>query len=241
MDTQHVTFPFTDDRARSIGYLITTSEIDMVPATDDRQYTYDLAPGHYFVLDGHYTVNSKPYGVSPPQKLFHSASSRRFAIDTMVADARDRAFNKTPEGSRLMAERRHQRHANRSTSRKSTTADKLARRQAKETEAANKIPNIEAEIQVLLDNADFMEYLKTHPWPHVIPGPPSMSLTAYDHIVEYSAKQIDHIYKYNNHDDPKQVQLGVLKNMLQMLKEQVRRFSKGLPPESATFLKFFGR
>lgn len=42
VDTQHVTFSFTDGHGRSIGYLITTSEIDMVPATDDRQSTFGV-------------------------------------------------------------------------------------------------------------------------------------------------------------------------------------------------------
>jgi hypothetical protein len=241
LEAQHVSFGMTDTRGRSMGYLIETSEIELVPASEeDIYYTFSLEPGHYFLLRGQYTVDQKPYGVSTNPKFFPSDSMRRFAIEPMLYDARSRAYNKTSEGYKQLTERRHQRYKKAALKRSSTASDKTARRAVKEVEAAARIPAIEAKIQAFLDDANFMDYLKAHPWPHVIPGPPSMKLTTWDHIVARSVQHIDTIRNASQAEDLHARHLDELKLMLQMLKEQAKRFSKGLPPESATLRKFFG-
>ena len=247
VEEKHIDFGFNDLKGRRIGALLYTSQIDLVEYDNTPtesgivHYPIPMEPGHYYTFQAQHTRNGKPYGVSTPRKIFARPQHLDFAARKYLDDAISRArTNNTREGIESMSQRRHEKYQRRPAQEAKKVA-RLTKQQNKESEAAAKIPIVEAEIQVLLDNAGFMEYLKSHPWPHVIPGPPSMSLTAYDHIVEYSAKQIDHICKYKNHDNPKEVHLGVLKNMLQMLKEQVRRFAKGLPPESATFIKFFGR
>jgi hypothetical protein len=242
VDTQHVTFAFTDDQGRSIGYLVTTSEIDMVPTSSDAIYVHPIAPGHYFALDGHYTVKGKPYGVSPLRKLFRSANSRSLAIDTILTEASDRAFSKTREGLRLMKERRQARLQARLSNPKLSTkkADKITRRNAKEAEAAAKIPAIEAEVQAFLNDSNLMEYLASHPWPLVIPGPPSMDYTAYTHIVTKGLRRIEYALTLRPSERPKASQLSELKNMLRVLKEQAIRIGQRLPPDSPSDRKLLG-
>jgi hypothetical protein len=250
-ESQHVTFGFTDDRGRAVGYLITTSEIDLVPAPHDHKprawnekfpfgdHTFYYPPGHYYFLACNYTVNQRPYGVAPTLKMFSSASVRRFAIDRAVAAAKDRAFNKTREGRRLMDERRQER---RSSAPKLSTkdADKRARREAKEAEAAAQIRSVEAEVQVYLDNPKLMDYLNAHPWPLVIPGPPSMNYTAFTHIVEKPMNSIKYVRTYRDQDRPKAAELGYLKTMLRLLNEQTKRLAQGLSPDSMTDRKLLG-
>jgi hypothetical protein len=236
---QHVDFGLKDTRGRSIGYLITTSEVDFVPASHRLVYTHDMAPGHYFVLDPHYTANGKLYGISAPRRYFPSAISRSFAIDKIVEEARSRAYDKTTEGSRQLSERRKARFA-RSSKMSTKEADKATRREAKEAEAAAKIPAIEAEVQAFLDDSNLMEYLASHPWPLVIPGPPSMDYTAYTHIVTQGLRRIEYALTLRPSDRPKASQLSELKNMLRVLKEQAVRLPQGLPPDSPSDRKLLG-
>jgi hypothetical protein len=72
-----------------------------------------------------------------------------------------------------------------------------------------------------------MDYLKAHPWPFVMPGPPSMAYTAHDHIV---AKNIERLSSYAQRNREPSLVFDALKYMRDSLKDQVRRQAKGLLP-----------
>jgi hypothetical protein len=241
IDERYVDFGLADFKGRAVGYLVTTSEVDLVPYSeipgDVYPPLYDLAPGHYFVLDGHYAVNRSRYGTSPYRRFFPSAASRSLAVDEMLEGARGRAYGKSVRGAEELAERRGIRSRDSSGS-GSREAAKLARREAREAEAAARVPAAEAEVQVFLDDADFMAYLAAHPWPLVIPGPPSMRLTAHDHIVTYGIRRIDGVRSDRRESRPNAALLSELTSMLRLLRESAKLFAQGLPPDSPSSRKF---
>jgi hypothetical protein len=243
IEERYVDFGFADSKGRSVGYLVTTSEVDLVSETDTPVPSdvypplYPLAPGHYFVLDGHYAVNRRRYGTSPYRRFFPSAASRSFAADEMLEDARDRAYGKSGRGAVELAERRASRSLA-SSGRGSREAAKIARREAREAEAAARVPEAEAEVQAFLDDADFMAYLAAHPWPLVIPGPPSMRHTAHDHVVTYGLRRVEGVRADRRESRPSAVLLGELGSMLRLLRESFELFHQGLPPDSPSSRKF---
>lgn len=239
---RHVEFGFADFKGRSVGYDVATSEVDLVPSSeiqgDVYPPLYDLAPGHYFVLDGHYTVDRRSYGTGPSRRFFHSARSREIAVDEMLEDARARAYSKHGEGAAELAERRGDRRE-KSSEAAAREAGKLARRESREAEAAAKVPAVEAEVQAFLDDGDFMAYLAAHPWPLVIPGPPSMRHTAHDHVVTYGLRRIEGVRADRRETRPSAQLLGELTSMLRLLRECAKLFARGLPPDSPSSRKIF--
>jgi hypothetical protein len=237
---RHVAFGFADSKGRAVGYRVTTSEVDLVPVSESSDLyprLCDQEPGHYFVLDGHYTVDRRDYGTSPYRLFFQSDTLRRIAAVKMVEDARDRAYSKSGRGAGELAERSASRSRD-SSERGSREAAKTARREARESEAAARVPVAEAEVQAFLDDADFMAYLAAHPWPLVIPGPPSMRHTAYDHVVTYGLRRIEGARSDHRETRPNAALLGELTSMLRLLRESAKLFSQGLPPDSPSSRRF---
>jgi hypothetical protein len=241
VDEKYVDFGFADFKGRAVGYLVTTSEVDLVPSSeipgDTYPPLYDLPPGRYYVLDGHYAVNRRRYGTSPSRRFFPSAASRSLAVDKMLEDASVRAYGKSGRGAEELAERRGIRSRD-SSERGSREAAKTARREAREAEAAARVPAAEAEVQAFLDDADFMAYLAAHPWPLVIPGPPSMRHTAHDHVVTYGLRRIEGVRSDRREPRPNAALLSELTSMLRLLRESAKLFSQGLPPDSPSSRRF---
>lgn len=90
----------------------------------------------------------------------------------------------------------------------------------------SQIAKIEAMVQPILDNAEFMKHLKSYPWPDMGPGiPPSMSYTAHDHLVVNFGKRI----RYYTEKEDLRGYLSLLKDFLVMLRHEQIKWSYGTP------------
>ena len=79
------------------------------------------------------------------------------------------------------------------------------------------IKEIEKRMQFILDDLDFMEYLKSYPWPDMGPGgTPTMEYTAYDHLVV----NLDRRIRYYRERNDNRGYLSLLKSFLPMLRHE---------------------
>lgn len=92
-----------------------------------------------------------------------------------------------------------------------------------------------------MNDTALLEYLQSHPWPLVIPGPPSMQYTAYDHIIAMGLRRIELARSARPHELPNHQHLGELQNMLRLLKEQVKQRELGLMPDSPSDRKMLAK
>lgn len=234
---RHVDFGLVDLRGRRMGTNIYTYEETYEEISEDEELLtyFHLAPGHYYFFDQNVTRNGEPYGGSSRRRAFKSPEEREVAIERYLADARKRAakVGKAVSGdlapyvpaARVPVVRPDRSRQRAEAARKA--AEKLARREARDAKIAVAIPEVEAAVQALLDDADLMDYLKSYPWPRVIPGPPSMAYTAYDHVVVKNHKYVE----YEEREGTPARLLAELKTFLRMLTVQRRRRAQGLLPD----------
>jgi len=235
---QDVDFGFIDPRGRHMGVRFTTFEATYEPIPADENpdvYSY-VPPGHHFGLICQVIRDGQPYGYSPPTKRFKSSAERDIAIRHYAEQARYRAaqIGRTPSGERIVSPTARSDRARQRAKGSRKNQEKLVKKQARDAKIANEIPQVEAAVQALLDDPDFMDYLKSYPWPVVIPGPPSMAYTAYDHIVVKGLRYVE----YHEREGTPGSHLAELKSLLRLLKEQQRRRDKGLLPDSDTIPGF---
>jgi hypothetical protein len=211
-----VDFGLVDEKGRRIGAKLTTYELDFVANDNNPGATYDVAPGHYYILTPQHTRNGEEYGFGAHIGFFQRPHDREFAALKYLDDAKSRAAAKLVRRSARLARRAR-------TSAATKAAEKRERAATKEAQLATKLQAMEAEVQALLDDERLMAYLQASPWPYVIPGPPSMAYTAYEHIVAKNTKT----FNYSKLPSDK---IEVLRYMRQALNDQVRRQAKGLLP-----------
>ena len=103
-----------------------------------------------------------------------------------------------------------------------------ARQRVRDTKVAAEIPEVESQVESLLEDQGLADYLRAHPWPLVLPGPPSMKYTAHDHVV---TRQLRYLAVVES-DGPPSRYLAELRTYLKLLREQQRRRARGLPPDT---------
>ena len=223
-----VDFRLVDHKKRSMGTKIVTWEADFVGATDNDTFWDTITVGHKFAFYGQVTRNGKEYGASSPWQYFHTDLQRGMYIDRYLDGAIYRASKiGTPLPGTTASDTRSNLQPP-MFERPTRKEEKLARKAARDAKVIADIAALEPLVQALLNDAGLMEYLKAHPWPLVIPGPPSMDYTAYEHLVVRATKSIH--YALAQHD--KANELNELKFMYDALREQRKRRSMGMAPET---------
>ena len=86
----------------------------------------------------------------------------------------------------------------------------------------SQIKKIESQVQPILDNTEFMDHLKSYPWPNMGPGvAPTMAYTAYDHLVVNLDRRIRYYGERNDHKG----YLSLLRDFLSMLRHEQLKWS----------------
>jgi hypothetical protein len=226
-----VDFRLIDPRGRHMGVRFTTFEETFVTVPEEAELWTSIPPGHYFSLDCQAIRNGRPYGYNPPVKRFRSAREREIAIGRYAEDARYRAtkIGKLPSGESAVAPAARAARTLQKSEAAKKREEKAERKTIRDAKVATEIPLVEAEVQALLNDDGLMEYLKSHPWPLVIPGPPSMAYTAHDHVVGKGVRYVS----YEEHEGTPDRHLSQLKWLLRLLKEQARLRARGLTPTTS--------
>ena len=81
----------------------------------------------------------------------------------------------------------------------------------------SQIKKVESQVQPILDNTEFMDHLKSYPWPNMGPGvAPTMAYTAYDHLVV----NLDRRIRYYDGMKDRRGYLSLLRDFLAMLRRE---------------------
>ena len=85
-----------------------------------------------------------------------------------------------------------------------------------------KIAKIESQIQEILDNSEFVEHLKSYPWPNMgLGAPPSMSYTAHDHLVVNMNRRMGYYLQIGD----RKGYLSTLANFLTMMRHEQLKYA----------------
>ena len=99
-----------------------------------------------------------------------------------------------------------------------------ARKGAKATspDLESQIKKVESQVQPILNNTEFMDHLKSYPWPNMGPGvAPTMAYTAHDHLVINLDRRIRYYSERNDHKG----YLSLLRDFLSMLRREQLKWS----------------